>query len=422
MDAGAAANQNMITHVAEGALRLDDLAIDDLASVLLCGAVVAPDLALAIPVVPVAPDLALAIPVVPDACHLVVPLRAPQSIESAICQRLLDAGAIATSATTAWKSLLDLERVFQTDLTRLVDCGLARCQTDDFGDVLYALELSRVQLDVYQEFGFPVTLVDTIADTQFTYSTISKIAAIIVLRHRGWVEKPILGEYLDEGIEPHFSSSGLARCKWFWLAMVMADEILVKLFRAGLRRIELHMPGGYYRALVQLVDLKPFFEMGDMLGTTLHAEFLQLPGLKPQERAIADEGASDTDDEMVPRALEPEPVLALPAAAAAAVPHAARPPVEVDGPLGKLFRIRFDYWSHQSGNQRAYLACPYHKDDSCIMYRFVHHFEPHADPHRACAAWILAWASLGADVCGTKGDHLAAKPSDDLVAEYFLLV
>ena len=103
------------------------------------------------------------------------------------------------------------------------------------------------------------------------------------------------------------------------------------------------------------------------------------------------------------------------------VPLAARPPVEFPAPglNNKVLKVNFNFWSHRpSGLQRAYLHCPYHVGEKCIKYRFVHVH----DNHKACVAWMLAWAEMGHLICGNKRDHLAEDPDPEVVEAYYDLL
>ena len=115
-------------------------------------------------------------------------------------------------------------------------------------------------------------------------------------------------------------------------------------------------------------------------------------------------------------ALLAQPALQHPEHIAEQIPFAARPPIEFPAPWleDKMLKVNFDFWSHSSGLQRAYLACPYHKEDRCIKYRFVHLHPSYSH----CTAWMLAWAEMGGRLGCGKHDHLAAEPDAAAVQAY----
>ena len=74
-------------------------------------------------------------------------------------------------------------------------------------------------------------------------------------------------------------------------------------------------------------------------------------------------------------------------------------------------KVNFDAYSHASGNQRAFIAR--HAHDRCRLFTFTH--QHRSNQH--AVAYLFAWAmqaSRWPDRSKCK-DHIAAKPSDDLV-------
>ena len=74
--------------------------------------------------------------------------------------------------------------------------------------------------------------------------------------------------------------------------------------------------------------------------------------------------------------------------------------------------VRFDNFSHTSGNRRGYIPCCVNKEHhECYKYRFVREFPS----HRHCAAWLMAWDSKP-QTFATKDKKLDFKPGDVAVA------
>lgn len=95
-------------------------------------------------------------------------------------------------------------------------------------------------------------------------------------------------------------------------------------------------------------------------------------------------------------------------------------PFQVTEPIGMVtqkFAINFDGCRHASGRQRAYCQCPFHKDEHCRRYVFVHHY---ASP-RDAAAWLLAWA-FAEPRSVNKGSHYEQVPPQAAIDAAFALL
>ena len=119
---------------------------------------------------------------------------------------------------------------------------LVREETDDMRFV-YALNIERIHLRLRTRCANPTSFVRTVARSEQSLA-VSKVGLMLSLLDRGWSHQDALAPHLSADVEPHFSVSAISRSKWFWWALVNAEEVFSKLASVGLDRIDLHMPGG----------------------------------------------------------------------------------------------------------------------------------------------------------------------------------
>ena len=118
---------------------------------------------------------------------------------------------------------------------------------------------------------------------------------------------------------------------------------------------------------------------------------LAFPDPEPHEDALQDapEGEGRPGDDEAPVVDAPAPALPMAAAvgpivAGSDVLALASQPIPVrDTP----FTILYDFFSHSSGIQRAYIQCQKHK--ACFRYSQVNRFGSRAELHAYLTAWAL---------------------------------
>ena len=125
-------------------------------------------------------------------------------------------------------------------------------------------------------------------------------------------------------------------------------------------------------------------------------------GARPQ--AIQDQDPDDSDSgEAQALALPPMPLLVRP-------PE--DPPVQSIVPGFTHLKVLFDRYTHDSGNQRAFISCGEH-DHNCRRYVFVKDFPSKQD----VVAYLLAWRMAARNFPDRlqRGPHIAHVPPDDTI-------
>ena len=320
----------------------------------------------------------------------------------------LEQGAIDSEPIEQWFSSDSISAEQLHEFETLVSRGVLKASPaeTDAGVVRFAIKANAVQYESFDRFttGSPIM---SLTNFEETNSAMPKLALFACLLQRGWEVRPALGAFVDAESSPHVSASLLSKPKWMIFALTQAKSIFLKLHNIGQTKIPLTMPSGYYQALCKLQDLSPLCALGDELASTAHAEFLKIckeaPSTEADELAIENVAEAEADalvvleDFSAPAAHDGGDAL-----------FASKYGVKITGPRRKPLQVRFDNWTHSSGMQRVYLCCPYHKDERCDKYSFVH---LHESPREA-AIWTLAWGFAGARAeNGPKEVHLATPPS-----------
>jgi hypothetical protein len=152
-------------------------------------------------------------------------------------------GSFLTEPLDKWMGLGSLEGVDSDCLHKLLDDGvLIQSETDDC-HIVYSVDATKLHLEVRTVLHNPDCFVDHVAcSEQGPHS--SKVGFMAMLLKQGWLPQLALAPSLSPDVHPHFSASSLSKSKWFWLAMVMSEQVFVKLADVGLSCIQLHMPGG----------------------------------------------------------------------------------------------------------------------------------------------------------------------------------
>jgi hypothetical protein len=189
-----------------------------------------------------------------------------------------------------------------------------------------------------------------------------------------------------------FVAEHLWRGREYFVVLLRARE----LFARGLLSVPHGRPNWFYAALLRL----PTEALADRRGESLAAlprHALEALGGAGRPEAEALEGACGAESEEALRQR------ALAVAGLGDVVRGRRV-VSADAGGGRVAEIRLDVYSHASGEQRAYVQCPWH--DSCFKYRQVSVFSS----REVCFRWLQLWLQAGPAI-PSKEEHKAYTPA-----------
>jgi hypothetical protein len=199
----------------------------------------------------------------------------------------------------------------------------------------------------------------------------------------------------------------------YYRALLGIDRIFAK--PPGNITVYHRLPASYYTCLLQLADPSALRELGDEVTQRPASCFTDLlGGVEGAEEGAEDAGqfwlAALEDD--VGELYTPPGANLNPADIVGRGPDMVRHPMKYPLPDGRgEFTVSFDRCTHASGRQRAFVNCPWHPDEACRRYVFVHNFAS----ARQAAAWLTAWA-LFEPRPGTKAEHYAVEPREEAIA------
>jgi hypothetical protein len=312
----------------------------------------------------------------------------------AVVVELLRLGALIGKGTPApVASLLDACPAASSLLIdELASCNALAMSDDEFGDLSVALQSDRLVWYSVMSPGNPIDFMKLplpIEDQPHA----PKLALVMDLHRRGWsLTDGVLAPYTLGGPK-RLARNMISRAKEYLVALVAADDI----FGKGAPRIDHGKPQAYYKCLLKLEALAPIFALLDFerfgnaqFEALFHGK--ELPPLASDMPAMADmppvlalEDVQDADDD---DDLEMVDLLGRPVAE------------EIygggDAPVFGLTanivyganHVKFDNFSHASGNQRGYIKCSSKgRHPACFKYSQVNLYES----HKHCAAFLFAW-------------------------------
>lgn len=283
----------------------------------------------------------------------------------------------------------------------LSEHGCIALRESEFGEVEAALNLDSVRRDVVATASAPQRITTLPFHLGVEHATKQDLA--LQLCREGW--RPVRGVRASHvpGGRLAFEVLMLARSRLYLVALLRCESI----WQRGACEIRLHMPDRYYQVLLKRADLSILQALPDVDRMT-NAQFAKLldddfvPGALPAVAGgpiVADDDANyelaELEDEpgsqardATPRlapALALEDVVGVVVAGMDVIRRAAAP---VRAP-GSEVEVRFDFWSHSSGIQRAYARCQCHR--ACFRYRQMNHFARREE----AIAYLTAWAQQG---------------------------
>ena len=233
------------------------------------------------------------------------------------------------------------------------------------------------------------------------HKELSKVECAVALMRAGW-KGGALTPYKD-GEEQQFRVANLFKSKAYWLALLAARKI----FKKSVHEICHVKPNHYYECLLQLPAerLTVLLSLPNM-GKLKDVDFLRF--LKGHD--ITDTGLGSLEDLPEGGPGDGDAILPVPPPPPATMMRA----VAIRGEEEfKGVKIKLDYWSHQSGERRAYISCPRHRRGSgqpCVKYVFLKSFPC----ERHCMAWLWVWRSHASD-WANQAEHLLFEPQDEEV-------
>ena len=294
--------------------------------------------------------------------------------------------------------------------------GAIRVQHDPIAlEQSLSLRLDSVALEATLRIGAPHAI-RRLGFGVRQLKSFAKLEVVQYLMQRGWTGSD--DDFLLRGGGLHFRRDVAYSTLAYLKVLCLSQAIFRK--PGDLRRIWHHGREYYYNMLLQLPNLSGVsglandavkaLDSGDCKAILagVAAPLAPLEPLPDEEDDPA--GAGEAAMLALPA---PGPVaLGAPAAAAPAAGPAPAPPhlppivAIVAGIEGQ--KVNFDNYTHQSGRLRCFTYCKFH--EACRRYVFA---DEHPSKDRA-AAWLLAWAVLGASF-DEKEEHTHADPDDDLV-------
>ncbi len=290
--------------------------------------------------------------------------------------------------------MADREGIHCDSVQCLVDAGVVQCAQDEFGEVFYGINPSKVRISAQLQHMWAGPLVRKAVEfggLDARQST-SKLGLAMMLQKQGWActDAPIASRAVDAPLE--LSSAWVASGpKPRLAALLLQDGIFAK----GIFCMYLKMPMNYFMCLLKLKDLTPLETLGaDVLGKTdkFFKMLLRNEGFVEDGDVVADDGdilAAGPGAPLVDAVAAQ--VHEMPRAEIRRVSHPsiltpARPVVLQDGELQKVY---FDGFSHASGRLRAFVECWRHA--KCRLCRYADAFDSHA----VCCAHLAAWLEAG---------------------------
>ena len=241
--------------------------------------------------------------------------------------------------------------VHADELERLVEQGILVTRDGEFGEVLFAVQLTRLKLKA--SFKLTLPTLDLLNPRRAgAISKLSKMEILVHLIQLGWVKADgLLADGYAPGDALRLPLTCLDRPKSYLEALVLKDKIFAK--KGDLPEILHRMTDSYYKCLLRLDDLSCISgllhlealtddDYKEFLGTQpLEVEDKKVIKKRAAQRAAAikfgDGGGRHVVD---PRALLDKVPL---------------PPIKIQIPeLDVPVSVSFDNYSHDSGERRAF--------------------------------------------------------------------
>ena len=315
-------------------------------------------------------------------------------------------------------------------LMDLINIGVLNGGESDFGEL--EVKVNRQAVQWCAAAGLHHGTLDFVGHLQLdTPQKHSKLALMMYLVTQGWApqKQGEAGDYYAIGLDKVFEVAP-SRSKLYFAVLVVVDKVLGKLaLDESMLPVVYHgMPESYYKLCLRMrgpADAKALLALLDKTHDVKQLPDQEFAKLLPMAERVTEVEAVAEDDGL-PRNLPA--LLDMPketsTAAQVDIDRVHRMAAQVlravpasmvdlrstmrcaDGNL--RVNVHFDNFSHSSGKQRAYVACPVRSHTACFKYSIVERFESPAH----VAAWLTAWARHAArqPESFTKEDHKGYEP------------
>ena len=324
-------------------------------------------------------------------------------------------------------SLMDLHDFAVDDLNDLTDRGVLTELTDEFGEDRWLLDPRKLRVQIRKIAGR--SEVDADADRGVINVThFAKLELVYKLFCEGWTISDVRpAAYTADGPKALWGAKMMSS-KWYLIALTSASHI----FRKGLHAIDHDRPEAYFKCIFSLKNLdmllaieakgrRPNRIYEGALKDKLTVEELRALDDGPPIPAI--EGRPVEDDDDILALPEPPPMELVPLnlggmdhdEEAKELWIDLKQPLSAAAPDGTVIKVLFDGFSHQSHLQRGWVDCHHAHADGlkCHKYQYVPRFSSRGE----CAAWLYAWALMGAPE-QTRKQHYKQCPHAADVAKY----
>ena len=342
--------------------------------------------------------------------------------QSHLLDLLVSANAVTSALADQWMPFSSVNGVRLDVVQELLALGILEAGQDEFGELTVAANVGRFSYE-------PVDLIRAdqgaflAACSKPCTAQTPKLLAVAMLMCTGWslqanAEEPLTCR------SPRVARASLPlETLWYYRALLQIDEIFLK--PPGHVVVYHGLPAAYYACLVEMDDLSQLHKLGESVRRVGARGFndimagkefvLQAPGSAADAAASAMEVGLEMLEDGFGELFIPHGAVELEEIFGHAPLVSVRQPLKFhrhEGEQGTC-TVNFDRCTHASGNQRAFIDCPWHRGEHCRRYVFCCNFASHLD----AAAWLAAWAfCLPRAAC--KADHYKQEPSDVDVQTY----
>jgi hypothetical protein len=321
----------------------------------------------------------------------------------------VSANAVTSAFADQWMPFSSVIGVRLDVVQELLTPGILEAGQDELGELTLAANVGRPSYE-------PVDLIRAhqgaflAACSKPCTAQTPKLLAVAMLMSTGWslqaeAEEPLTCR------SPRVARASLPlETLWYYRALLQIDEV----FQKPLGNVVVYhgLPAANYACLVELDDPSQLHKLGESVRQVGARGFNDIMAGKEfvfQALGSAADAATsameagleiledDFGELFIPRgAVELEEIFGHTPLVSV------RQPLKFhrrDGGQG-TFTVNFDRCTHASGNQRAFIDCPWHRGEHCRRYAFCCHFASH----------------LGAAAC--KADHYKQEPLDVAVQTY----
>jgi hypothetical protein len=317
----------------------------------------------------------------------------------------------------------------------MVATGILLSVETEFGEKGVAINLGTVNWDMSVTLGAGSTdPLQHTRDRSMDAVSCCKLSCIMMMGSVGWKASDDCGAlgYFCHGAPREFALDVGRPKSYFWV-LAKADEILGKLgVLESLPVIHHGMKDSYYKVLLRLTSGKDLAKLDALMATAADVKALpdkDFAALLPEQGEEEPCGVEVQDEDAVLAPLLDRPLQlqntgadmnTLHSNASAVLRGLPRESIDLRSSMtadvhDHRLVVHFDNFSHSSGKQRCYIACPSPFHKACFKYAVVDKF-----PSKELAsAWLMLWADHARRQPRdfTKKDHERHVPGQEAVEE-----